>query len=143
MTNEEFQQAMLAQMSTLTKQMASLDDKVTSIDERVTSLDDKVTSIDERVTSLDRKVDILGMNLRSEIKNAADDMKAYADSRATEIKTYIENGVGKSVQILSETYIPMAAKMDVVRKDVDGLREDMQVVKAVVTSHSAELKKAK
>ena len=61
------------------------------------------------------------------------------EKNKTEIVTYIENGVEKKVDLLTERVDAMERRQAVMEEQLGRLTEDMRVVKAAVTHHEEEI----
>lgn len=57
----------------------------------------------------------------------------------TSIKLDIENEIKPNIQLLAENYVPAAKKYVEAAEQIEGIKNDVEVLKKVVTGHSEKL----
>ena len=88
----------------------------------------------EMFSEMDRRF----IGLENEIKEVKNEIK--------EVNMKIENEINKNIQILVDGHLQNTAKLqklDTMAEDIDILKFDVDVIKAVVTTHSSKLQAMK
>lgn len=90
--------------------------------------------MDRRFTGLENRFD----NLENKVSELSNEVKA--------INMKIENEINKNIQILVDGHLQNTEKLqkfDTMAKDIDILKFDVDVIKAVVTTHPNKLQAMK
>lgn len=89
-------------------------------------MDKKIRPLEKRMDSLEKTI----VDTKNELKN---------DIRRIDIT--VENNIQKSIDILSENYLPAAKRFEKTSDTIEAMQADIDTLKKVVIEHSEKLQK--
>jgi predicted nucleic acid-binding Zn-ribbon protein len=106
---------------------AKLMDKVTGLEQRQENLEQGQAKLMDKVTGLEQR--------QEKMTDEIADLKQEVIS----IKVLMENEIRPAIKRLAEGYGIVINRLDHMQPDVEETRDDVDVIKKVVTSHSMEI----
>lgn len=89
---------------------------------------------------MDKKLNALDETFDKKLEPVKEDIRAVKeDIRA--IKAEIENSINPKIDLLAENYVPAARRFELEASNIEAMREDIKLLKEVVTEHSKKLQK--
>ena len=122
MTDNELLQRILSTVTDVKDGLGRVEKRLDRVEERLTRVEERLDRVEERLDRVEERLD-------------------RVESDVTEIKLTLENETNRNILLLVEGHVQTAEKVDSFADDIDVIKFDMGVVKAVVTTHSSQLTK--
>jgi len=120
-----------------------VEERLTRVEERLDRVEERLDRVEERLDRVEERLDRVEERL-DRVEERLDRVEERLDrveSDVTEIKLTLENETNRNILLLVEGHVQTAEKVDSFADDIDVIKFDMGVVKAVVTTHSSQLTK--
>ena len=121
-------------MDSLEEKVESLEGKVDSLEEKVESLEGKMDSLEEKVESLEGKMDSLKEKVES-----LEEQTRNIDGRLARLEIVHETDVLPRLRSIESCYTATYKRYQDGISDYEGMKQDIQIIKKVVTEHSIKL----
>ena len=76
--------------------------------------------------------------LRNELQPIKDEIRA-TQNQLNDFRIYVENIIEPKIQLLAENYVPAAQRYEKTTPEIHDLKQDVELLKKVVSEHSEEL----
>lgn len=129
MTDNELLQRILSTVTDVKDGLGRVEKRLDRVEERLTRVEERLDRVEERLDRVEERLDRVEERLDR------------VESDVTEIKLTLENETNRNILLLVEGHVQTAEKVDSFADDIDVIKFDMGVVKAVVTTHSSQLTK--
>ena len=116
--------------------LTAVESKVDAIDARLTAVESKVDAIETRVTVIEGKVDAI------EVRVTAVEGKMDAiDNRVKKVELFQENKILPRLNNIESCYTSTFNRYKDSTEDYEMIKQDVSILKKVVTDHSEKLQK--
>ncbi|MGN0389048.1 MAG: hypothetical protein ACI4ER_09525 [Suilimivivens sp.] len=126
-----------------------MDERFERIDERLEQMDGRLDQMDKRFDSVEQKVESLDRKIDREIRESEQRMSEVIDRRVERLERdlhfirvdLLENNVIPRLNTIENCYLSTYERYVANADKMETMSDDISVLKAVVSNHSAQLKR--